>query len=339
MALGASLILSTAPTLAQDGRTALGFPTTFNPTQLAVDWHGGLFVTDRDNDRVRRIGIDAVITTVAGNGETSFSGDGGPATETGLNPGGLAVDSEGNLYISDAGNHRVRRVGPDGVIETIAGSGQAGSDGDGGPATQATLTFPDSLMLDAAMTTCMWATRTSNRIRRVSPDGTMTTFAGTGEAGYGGDGGSATEATLRLAGDPASLAIDAFGNIYIGDSGNHVIRIVDSAGTIATLDVAASPDETPRTAPDRLPDAARERLHRHRGRLVHRRRCGRRRTRAGGGAIADARQPGSRRQRRPVRGRLVQPDGPQGRYRGHDHDVRGAGHGRAVRSDRGPRLR
>ena len=162
------------------------------------------------------------------------------------------MDDAGNLYIADSNHRRVRRVGPDGVIETIAGTGEFGSDGDGGAATEATFSDPESLLLDKAGNLYV-GDPSADRIRLISPDGIITTFAGTGRPGHDGDGGPATEATLSLGGDPASLAIDASGNIYIGDSGNHVIRVVDSSGMISTLDVAGSPDESPRLPPTDCP--------------------------------------------------------------------------------------
>jgi len=219
------------------------------PTAIAADSAGNLFVSDLANSRVRRIGTDGVITTVAGNGDLMFSlsagsADGEPATEVGLNPAGLAVDAEGSLYVSSRADHRVLRVAPDGTITTFAGTGMAGSDGDGGPATEATLTSPDSLVLDAAGNLYV-GDGGANRVRRIEPDGTITTFAGTGEQGYGGDGGPATEATFVLRDDvdlavgPAPLAIDDSGTIYIADIGNNVIRVVDPSGTISTLEVGS----------------------------------------------------------------------------------------------------
>jgi sugar lactone lactonase YvrE len=207
------------------------------PTGVAIADDGVVFVADRDNDRVRRIGTDGVITTVAGGGDSTAAdlGDGGPAMEASLDtPVGLAVDSEGNLYIADSGNWRIRRVTPDGVIETIAGTGEAASTGDGGPATEAAIGASGSLLLDATGNLYV-GDPDGNRIRVITPDGTITTFAGTGASGETGDGGPASAATLRLRGDPASLAIDVSGNIYIGDSGNHVIRVVDPSGMISTL--------------------------------------------------------------------------------------------------------
>ena len=176
---------------------------------------------------------------MAGNGETPFSGDGDrrrrPASTarqdwpwTTKEPSTSRTPATG----ASGGSHRT------GSIETIAGTGEAASSGDGGPATEAAIGGSGSLLLDDAGNLYV-GDPDGNRIRVISPDGIITTFAGTGEAGYGGDGGPATEATFRLAGDPASLAIDASGNVYIGDSGNHVIRVVDPSGVISTLEVGS----------------------------------------------------------------------------------------------------
>ncbi|MDA8185337.1 MAG: hypothetical protein M0035_13100, partial [Actinomycetota bacterium] len=150
-------------------------------------------------DRPRRA---VIITTVVGTGEEGSSGDGGPATAAQLYyPRGLALAPDGSLYIADAGNHRVRRVDPSGIITTVAGTGEEGSSGDGGPATAARLRYPSALAL--APDGSLYLADTSNhRVRRVDPSGIITTVAGTGEEGSSGDGGPATAAELR---DPSAL--------------------------------------------------------------------------------------------------------------------------------------
>jgi len=142
-----------------------------------------------------------IITTVAGNGSRGFSGDGGPAVSAQLNitdfTGGVAADAAGNLYIADTGNHRVRKIAPNGIISTMAGNGAAGFSGDGGPATSASLLAPTGLGLDAAAN--FYIVDTGNqRIRRVGPGGIITTVAGNGGRGFSGDGGMATAASLSL---------------------------------------------------------------------------------------------------------------------------------------------
>lgn len=171
----------------------------------------------------------AGIETVAG----FFAlGDGGPALEARLKaPRGMAWDAEGNLYIADSRNHRVRMVTQEGAIRTVAGTGVAGSSGDGGPAVEASLHLPVDLAFDAEGNLYI-AEALGHRIRRISPDGRITTVAGTGARGYSGDGGPALEAALDT---PQGLALDASGNLYIADLGNHRVRRVDPEGRITTV--------------------------------------------------------------------------------------------------------
>lgn len=180
-------------------------------------------------------GDSRVIQTIAGNGETGFMGDGGPAIEAKLNTmQGLAIDAAGNLYIAEVSNHVVRRVDPSGVISTVAGLGpdQAGFNGDNQPATQAKLAAPADVAIDAGGNLYI-ADNGNHRIRRVDSNGVITTVVGTGVSGFSGDGGPATAARLR---NPAAIALDAAGNLYIGEAGNLRIRRVDRAtGIITTI--------------------------------------------------------------------------------------------------------
>ncbi len=203
------------------------------PDDVALDEAGNLYITDHGNNRIRRVDAAGTITTVAGGGRPAASlGDGGPATQARLaSPEGVALDEAGNLYIADLGNHRIRRVDAAGTIATVAGTGEPGYSGDGGPATQAQLHSPFGVALDAAGNLYIADTQ-YNRIRRVDAAGTIATVAGTGEPGYSGDGGPATQAQLS---QPDDVALDAAGNLYIADLGNHRIRRVDAAGTIATV--------------------------------------------------------------------------------------------------------
>ena len=173
------------------------------------------------------------IYTFAGTGVAGGDvGDGGPATEAQLRwPFGMALDESGNFYVADSINHRIRRIDADGVITTVAGTGESGFGGDGGPATQAQLTAPRNLALDGSDN--LYVTDTSNhRIRRIDADGVITTIAGTGERGFGGDGGPATEAQLSV---PIGLALDGSRNLYVADFGNHRIRRIDAEGVITTI--------------------------------------------------------------------------------------------------------
>jgi sugar lactone lactonase YvrE len=179
--------------------------------------------------------LSRIITTVAGNGTQGYKGDGGSATSAELyGPAGVAVDASGNLYIADASNNRVREVNAaTGVITTVAGTGVAGYSGDGGPATSAELNDPSGIAVDAAGDLYI-ADTGNNRIREVSAKtGTITTVAGSGTKGYGGDNGLAISAELN---GPYGVAINTAGNLYIADSGNNVIREVGAAtGVITTV--------------------------------------------------------------------------------------------------------
>ncbi|HTX34442.1 MAG TPA: NHL repeat-containing protein, partial [Bryobacteraceae bacterium] len=202
------------------------------PSGVKVDSLGNLFIADSMNHRVRKVTPAGTITTVAGNGTAGFSGDGGAAASAQLNtPVAVAIDSNGNIYISDQANNRVRRVTPNGVIGTYAGSGQYGYSGDGGPGTSASLRFPAGLSVDTVGNLYV-VDLNSNRIRKVTPAGIITTVAGTGNAGFSGDGGPATAATLNY---PNDVAVDPAGNLYITDSANKVVRKVTANGIINTI--------------------------------------------------------------------------------------------------------
>ncbi len=166
---------------------------------------------------------------MAGTGKPGFSGDGGPATKAKLDlPIAVAVDREGNLYISDEENYRIRKVDKEGIITTFAGTGKAGYSGDGSPATSARLTDPGGLAFDDRGNLYL-ADYTS--VRKIDPSGTITTVAGTGRAGFSGDGGPAAKAKLTA----YDIAFDSKGNMYIADSDNQRIRKVDKASIITTV--------------------------------------------------------------------------------------------------------
>lgn len=166
-------------------------------------------------------------------------GDDGPAIQARLlEPTGVAVDGDGNFYITDTGNQRVRKVDTNGIITTFAGSGKRGYAGDGGPALEAQFNCPAGIAIDEEDGSVYVADKCNNRIRKVDTNGIITTFAGSGERGPFaddtaiGDGGPAADARLRL---PTGLAFDAAGNLYITDPGNHRIRKVDTQGIITTV--------------------------------------------------------------------------------------------------------
>jgi sugar lactone lactonase YvrE len=201
------------------------------PCAVAVDREGQLFIADSMNHRIRKVSKDGIMSTIAGTGVAGHSGDGGPATEAKLNgPYGVAVDNKGNLYVADQRNNRVRKIGPDGVITTLAGTDRRAFDGDDGPANKASLAGPDAMLVDD-LGNVIIADSGNHRIRRVTPNGVITTIAGTTQ-GYSGDGGPALKAQLNV---PAALALDAKGNLYVGDFHNHVVRKMTVDGIISTV--------------------------------------------------------------------------------------------------------
>jgi sugar lactone lactonase YvrE len=200
---------------------------------IVLDRSGSLLMTSVATHTVRRIDpATGASTVIAGSGAGGFSGDAGPATAAKLDtPFGLAVDSAGNLFIADAQNHRIRKVTPDGIISTVAGSGKAGFGGDGGKALSAQLNFPAALAVDSAGN--LFVSDVSNsRVRKITPAGVISTIAGIGKPGFGGDGGKATAAQLS---SPGPLAFDKDGNLYIVDVLNHRVRKVNPAGVISTV--------------------------------------------------------------------------------------------------------
>lgn len=222
------------------------------PQGLAVDTAGDLYIADGFNGRIRKVDhITGIITTVAGNGDLTgcgvadegcpVVGDGGPATSARLfNPGGVAFDSAGNLYIADNQNYRVRKVDRGtGIITTVAGNGKRGcvnasgcdggfsSNGDDGPAIAAFLIQAVDVAVDSADTLYI-SDSGSNRIRKVDSLGIITTYAGDGQAGFSGDGGPATSASLNY---PSGIFVDGAGNLYISDFVNGRIRKVAAAAS------------------------------------------------------------------------------------------------------------
>jgi trimeric autotransporter adhesin len=218
-----------------DGGPATSASLNF-PEGVAVDAQGNLFIADTFNSRIRRVdAATGIITTVAGNGQSGYSGDGGPATSASLAaPTGLALDAQGNMFIADNLNNRIRRVDvATGTITTVAGNGQPGYSGDGGPATSASLAAPGGVALDAQGNLFI-ADAGNARVRRVdAATGTITTVAGNGQPGDGGDGGPATSAHFI---QPEGVVVDAQGNLFIADSGSGRIRRVDAmTGIITTV--------------------------------------------------------------------------------------------------------
>jgi sugar lactone lactonase YvrE len=201
------------------------------PCGVAFDKSGDVYIADSGNNVIREVSAAGNITTIAGNDTRGYSGDTGQATAAQLySPMGLAVDSAGNLYVSDSGNHLIRVINTSGVIRTFGGLLEAGYSGDGGLATAAQFYYPKGLAIDSAGNLYV-ADMGNSVIRRIS-NGIVTTVAGNGAPGFSGDGGAATNAQLSF---PQSLTVDTFGNLYIADLGNQRIREVLTTGTITTI--------------------------------------------------------------------------------------------------------
>lgn len=218
-----------------------------NPLSVAVGPDGSLYIADSGNHRIRKVDRKGVITSVAGDGTSGYSGDGGPATQARLClPCRVAAAGDGSLYIADLNNHRIRKVNPRGIITTVAGDGWSNKkgegrySGDGGPAAKASLNSPISVAVGKDGTIYV-ADRDNQRIRKVDPAGTIDTVAGRGgPPGYSGDGGPARHASLSY---PAGIAVGRDGDLYIADRLNNRIRKVNSAGIISTIAGSGKPPD------------------------------------------------------------------------------------------------
>ena len=243
----AALVLLVMPTHAQTGDISTvagggvgdGLKPTLaaltSPAGLAVDSRGNIYIADSAAHRIRRIDNERnIISTIAGNGVPGYSGDGGAASAATINtPFGMAIDDDDYLYFADSANHRIRRIDLDtGLITTVAGSGIPGLGADGGPALDTALNSPHGVDIDNSGNIYI-ADTLNNRIAKVDAfNGIVTTIAGNGIPGSGGDLGLATSATLN---QPEDVAVDDLGKVYIADSGNPLIRLIDIHGTIVTL--------------------------------------------------------------------------------------------------------
>jgi trimeric autotransporter adhesin len=245
----------------------------YAPRAVTADSSGNYYIADYGNHRIRKVDTKGNIITVVGNGNQGFSGDGGPAGNAELNfPSGVVIDSQGNIYIADSGNNRIRKVSTSGTISTVAGNGIFSDSGDGGPPAAAQLNAPTGVVvtpagalyisdsLNAAVRVAAKGTISSvgsasslgsprglaydaagnvyvadaanSRVQKIGTDGSVTTFAGNGTAGFAGDGGPAASAQLNT---PTSVVVDTAGNVYIADLLNNRIRKVDTSGTISTV--------------------------------------------------------------------------------------------------------
>ena len=227
----AQIVTTAAGGFVGDGRigtkASLGFPE-----YVVRDAKGDVYVADGINHRVRKIRTCGIISTFAGTGLSGYNGDGRAAISARLSfPAGLAIDKAGNIYIADRGNQRVRQVDTSGKIHTFAGNGVAGYSGDGGPATEASLNGPHDLSFDQ-LGNLFISDNNNQVIRRVDTSGIINTIAGNGTAGFGGDGGPATAASLN---SPRGTVTDSAGNLYIADTLNSRVRKVDRNGIITTF--------------------------------------------------------------------------------------------------------
>jgi uncharacterized protein (TIGR03437 family) len=201
------------------------------PSAVATGPGGVFYISDTNNQRIREVVSSGIISTLTGTGAAGYAGDGGSAASAQIAfPGGLAVDGSGNVFFADTVNQRVRKIAG-GTITTVAGNGTAGYSGDGAAAVNAELNSPVAVAVDSSGNLYI-ADYNNNVIRKVSAAGVISTVAGNGSIGYSGDGGPAKNAQLN---EPASLAVDAAGLLYIADSGNSVVRIVTPGGLISTF--------------------------------------------------------------------------------------------------------
>ncbi len=206
---------------------------------LTLDADGNLYISDYDENKIRKVNTAGIITTFAGTGASSSTGDGGHATAASLQtPMGLSVDHSGNLLVIEQFGHRVRKIAPgSNIISTIIGTGVIGYSGNGGPATAATISYPNTIFVDSADN--IYLTDNGNHaLRKINTAGIISTIAGNGLEGFSGDGGPATSARLDY---PAGATMDATGNIYIADYGNHRIRKINTSGIISTYAGTGSP--------------------------------------------------------------------------------------------------
>jgi sugar lactone lactonase YvrE len=220
----------------RDGQSGDGGPATKahlnNPIGIYQDPIGNIYIADWGNSKIRVVNPSGIINTFAGNNVFGYSGDGGPATAAELKGTiGIVSDTQGNVYVTDIGNERIRKVDKNGLISTFAGNGKYGYSGDGGPAIYATFADPTGICIDK-MNRIYVSDAFNNRVRKINTDGIIYTIAGNGTRGYSGDGGPATAAEFYY---PTGITLDFGGNLYIADQDNSCIRKVNTLGIISTV--------------------------------------------------------------------------------------------------------
>ena len=215
------------------GSDGIGVSAQFgDPNGLALDQSGNLYVGDENNAMIRKITSAAVVTTLAGSFEKYGYADGTGAVARFFGPAGVATDASGNIYVTDQINHDIRKITPAGVVTTLAGGNEGYADGMG---SQAEFSSPSGVAIDVAGN--LYVTDTYNhRIRKITPDGVVTTLAGSGPTGAGNggyaDGQGTTQAQFN---SPAGIAIDPSGNLYVADFNNSKIRKITPSGIVSTI--------------------------------------------------------------------------------------------------------
>jgi uncharacterized protein (TIGR03437 family) len=202
------------------------------PYGVIADANGNIYISDWFANLIHKVAPDGTVSVIAGTAGLGDPGEGVEATKAQLrDPRHMTIDRAGNIYFTEGLAHRVRKISPAGIITTVAGTGQAGFSGDGGPAARAQLNLPVGIAVDRAGNLFI-SEKENHRIRRITPSGIISTVAGTGQKAYSGDGGVAAQAALNA---PAGLVFDQEGSLYVADEGNHRVRRISPAGIMTTV--------------------------------------------------------------------------------------------------------